>query len=298
MLNANKRQAAIEWLKSDKRDFTEGLGILVESGFKPGVARRIQMLGENEETKMHLLENIRQFVSMFGAQAEDTDADLGVFDGKGPEEVLSEGDGEGDGEDGEEKKTIEELAKDVEDGKLEVGENTAEMIKKYADAYRKREQLHRSLSDIPEDNAPENIERRKAIVEEIAQLTDVMETVYPSIKEYLQTKEDISAEAAAKVNENIEELANKEAKDPTPDGDGTTGTEDLDSLSKEELQKRIKSVKTKILRKNNLLLYQKETKADVENPMPECPKRTKYETEIANLEKELEALQYALARKG
>lgn len=294
MLNANKRQAAIEWLKSDKRDFTEGLGILVESGFKPGVARRIQMLGENEETKMHLLENIRQFVSMFGAQAEDTDADLGVFDGKGPEEVLSEGDGEGDGE---EKKTIEELAKDIEDGKLEVGENTAEMIKKYADAYRKREQLHRSLSDIPEDNAPENIERRKAIVEEVAQLTDVMEAVYPSIKEYLQSKEDISAEAAAKVNEKIEELANKEAKDST-DGEGSNEVISLDELSKEELQKRIKSVKTKILRKNNLLLYQKETKADVENPMPECPKRTKYETEIANLEKELEALQYALARKG
>lgn len=298
MLKEQFRQAAIAWLKSDKRDYNEGLNILIESGFKPGVARRIKMLGENDQSKMHLVENIRQYISMFGEDVPDTDSELGVFNGENPEELHSEEDGIGDGE---EVKTIEALAKDIEDGKVEAGDRIGALIVKYAAAYRNREKNHRKLSEIPEDNTPEHIAARKALVAEIAKDTDLMETLYPTIKPHLDLKEDIPEEEAAKVGASIEALANK-ATDPDPKSESEktseSANENLDALSKDELQKRIKSVKTKILRKNNLLLYQKETKAEVENPMPECPKRTKYETEIANLEKELEALQYALARKG
>lgn len=298
MLKEQFRQAAIAWLKSDKRDYNEGLNILIESGFKPGVARRIKMLGENDQSKMHLVENIRQYISMFGEDVPDTDSELGVFDGKDPEELHSEDDGVGDGE---EVKTIEALAKDIEDGKVKAGDRIGTLIVKYAAAYRNREKNHRELSEIPEDNTPEHIAARRALVAEINKDTDLMETLYPAIKSYLDLKEDIPEEEAAKVEASIETLAKKTTgpdSESESEKTGESANEDLDALSKEELQKRIKSVKTKILRKNNLLLYQKETKAEVENPMPECPKRTKYETEIANLEKELEALQYALARKG
>lgn len=75
-------------------------------------------------------------------------------------------------------------------------------------------------------------------------------------------------------------------------------TADLDALTKDELKRMLKSAKTKILRKTNMLLYQQETKAEQENPLPECPKRTKYETAIAELQKDVEQLEYAIARKG
>ena len=47
-----------------------------------------------------------------------------------------------------------------------------------------------------------------------------------------------------------------------------------------------------------MLDFQQESKADQPNPMPECPKRVKYETKIANLIKELEKIEYAIAALG
>ena len=67
---------------------------------------------------------------------------------------------------------------------------------------------------------------------------------------------------------------------------------------KEKLQKMRKSVATKILRARNMLEFQQESKADKPNPMPECPKRVKYETKIANLTEELEKIDYAIAALG
>ena len=69
-------------------------------------------------------------------------------------------------------------------------------------------------------------------------------------------------------------------------------------VTKEELQKLRKSVATKIGRAKNMLEYQQETKAESPNPMPESPKRVKYETKIANLSRELEQIDYAIAKLG
>ncbi|MDO4755848.1 MAG: hypothetical protein Q4A54_05860, partial [Parabacteroides sp.] len=69
-------------------------------------------------------------------------------------------------------------------------------------------------------------------------------------------------------------------------------------LSKEELQKKRKSVATKISRAKNMLEFQQETKGATPDPMPESPKRLKYETKINNLSKELERIDYAIAKLG
>ena len=45
-----------------------------------------------------------------------------------------------------------------------------------------------------------------------------------------------------------------------------------------------------------MLEYQQETKKDTPDPMPESPKRVKYETKIANLTAELEQIDYAIAK--
>ena len=150
-------------------------------------------------------------------------------------------------------------------------------------------QAHREMQEVPETNSDENIEARRKCSEIIDSCTTMLEKIYPLVQSYLEQKKVPSDEELSAVAEEPEKK--DEEKDETDE-------DDLNTLTKEELQKRLKSAKTKILRKKNLLEFQQETKGDTPNPLPDCPKRVKYETEIAKLEKEVEALQYAIARKG
>ena len=283
MLNDNQRQKAIDWLNSRGRDFTAGVKILEASGFKPGVVRRLKSIGESESAKMHLVENIRLYLRFFGCEIEDTDAELGVFDGQQPEELNQE----------DEKKglTLDKLAVKVEAGEMNVPESAGQAIIEYAKLYREREMAHREMAGVAESNDAEHVAARRTLSDTIDRLTTKMEKLYPLVGGFLDNgmvPETEAVEAALADDEPKAAAAVSEA----------AGVPDLAELSKEELQKRLKSAKTKILRKSNLLEYQRETKAEVPNPLPECPKRVKYETEIAALKEEVESLQYAIARKG
>lgn len=282
MLTAQYRQAAIDWLNG-KQDFMEGLAILKKSGFKPGVVRRLETIGESETTLMHLKENINLYIQFIGKEPEDTDADLGVIQGKQPV-VLKQED--------EVALSIDELAQ-----KFEVSSaaptGTSRTIIMYAQLYRSRERAHREMAQVPETNDDENVTARRKLSDTIDSCTSQMEKLYPLIKDYLENKKKIS-------HEELDEVLKEKEESDDDEGDGEKGgaSDELDALSKEKLQKRLKSAKTKILRKKNLLEFQQETKAAAPNPLPDCPKRVKYETEIAQLEKEVEALQYAIARKA
>lgn len=278
MLTSQYRQAAADWLKG-KQDYKEGLDILKKSGFKPGVVRRLESIGESDTARMHLKENIRLYIQFIGKDPEDTDADLGVINGKQPE-VLKQ----------EETKnlSIDELAVHFELSSA-APTGTSRAIIQYAKLYRMREKAHREMANVPETNDDEHVDARRKLSDAIDSFTSQMEKLFPVVKDYIETKKVISNEELdALLNEQEDKEADK--KDETSD--------EYDAQSKEELQKLLKSAKTKILRKKNLLEYQQETKADKPNPLPDCPKRVKYETEIAKLEKEVEALQYAIARKA
>lgn len=284
MISTKQRQQAIDWLASKDRSFAEGLSILRESRFKPGVTRRLQTIGETPANRMHLEENIRLYLRFMGDDVPDSDAELGVIDGAQPEELDSESDTQD---------SLLILADKYAGGDTTMPESVGAMLITYAKAYREREQGHRLLSDIPEDNSEENCQKRKDICTSIDRLTDKLEQIYPHVKAYLDNgtvpTEDAVVAAAAPLAEKQESSDTVPAKET-----------DLDSLTKEELQARLKSAKQKILKKSNLLLYQQESKPKdlKENPMPECPKRTKLETAIEALKKEVESLQYAIARKG
>lgn len=277
MLTAQYRQAAIDWLKG-KQDFHEGLAILKKCGFKPGVVRRLESIGDTDMTRMHLKENIYLYIQFIGKDPEDTDADLGVIQGKQPE-VLKQ--------DEDKSMSIDELAVKVELSSA-APTGTSRAIIQYAKSYRLREKSHRAMAKIPETNSEVNVDARRKLSETIDYCTSQMEKLYPIVKDYIDSKKVISNEEFDQImgeQKSEEEEKTEEASD------------DYDSLSKAELQKLLKSAKTKILRKRNLLEFQQETKAAAPNPLPDCPKRVKYEKEIANLEKEVEALQYAIARK-
>ena len=275
MVSKQKREEAINWLNSKSRAFTEGVAILEESGYKPGVVRRLKTIGETPVNREHLVENIRQYLRHLGQEVEDTDADMGVINGEEPQVLESENDSQN---------SLITLADKIEAGEKEdFDAKCGELLITYAKAFRQREQCHRMLLEVPEDNTEENVAKRKEISDDIDRLTDKLERIYPLIKNYIDNG----------VVPSYEETNEADEENTTDDK-----TADLDALTKDELKRMLKSAKTKILRKTNMLLYQQETKAEQENPLPECPKRTKYETAIAELQKDVEQLEYAIARKG
>lgn len=275
MVSKQKREEAINWLNSKSRAFEEGVAILEESGYKPGVVRRLKTIGETPVNREHLVENIRQYLRHLGQEVEDTDADMGVINGEEPQVLESENDSQD---------SLITLADKIEAGEKEdFDAKCGELLITYAKAFRQREQCHRMLLEVPEDNTEENVAKRKEISDDIDRLTDKLERIYPLIKNYIDNG----------VVPSYEETNEADEENTTDDK-----TADLDALTKDELKRMLKSAKTKILRKTNMLLYQQETKAEQENPLPECPKRTKYETAIAELQKDVEQLEYAIARKG
>ncbi len=279
MLTGQYRNAAIDWLNG-KQDFQEGIEILKKAGFKPGVVKRLEMIGKSDTAQLHLKQNINLYLDFIGREVEDTDAEMGVIKGKQVEELV---------QDDKKGLSIDDMADKLEKQEAQAPENAKKLIIMYAKFYRKREKAHREMQEVPETNSDENIETRRKCSEIIDSCTTMLEKIYPLVQSYLEQKKIPSDEELSAVAEEPEKK--DEEKDETDE-------DDLDTLTKEELQKRLKSAKTKILRKKNLLEFQQETKGDTPNPLPDCPKRVKYETEIAKLEKEVEALQYAIARKG
>lgn len=283
------RQAAIDWLNG-KRDFDAGIKVLEESNFKPAVVAKLKRVGVNgTEAKARLVYLMRSLVQAWAmpedAAVDNTDPVTGL-DADEDTAIVT------DSSDAYINQAIEKLMVDPE----AYPKRIASVIREYADAYKKRDMLHKQLAELPEDNAGETMAKRKALSDDIAAKTELMERMYPLYEKYQSLQQDISdedlqsIEAAADDTQSVEDSDKADGSNPTD--------ENYEAKTKEELQKIRKSVATKIGRAKNMLEYQQETKAESPNPMPESPKRVKYETKIANLTKELEQIDYAIAKLG
>ena len=84
-----------------------------------------------------------------------------------------------------------------------------------------------------------------------------------------------------------------EEKPKEEDDDDT----DISALSVEELKKAKANAKSKITKAQNMLLYSSEAKPKdgAENPLPDCPKRVKYEKKIEQQKALVEKIEYRLA---
>ena len=282
------RQAAIDWLNG-KRDFDAGIKVLEESKFKPGVVAKLKRVGVNgPEAKARLVYLMRSLVQAWampeGEAADNTDPATGV---DANEEMAIHT----DSSDAYINMAIEKLTVDPE----AFPKRIASVIREYADAYKRRDILHKQLADLPEDNGEETVAKRKELSNEIQAKTELMERMYPLYEKFLSLNEDITEEDIQSLEHSTDDTESTDEKDSSG---SESGTGNLDGRTKEELQKIRKSVATKIGRAKNMLEYQQETKAESPNPMQESPKRVKYETKIANLSRELEQIDYAIAKLG
>lgn len=140
------------------------------------------------------------------------------------------------------------------------------------------------LFNLGTENTPDIIARRKALLDEQAPLVDRYNEVYEAKEAFFNGELD-EQQLLAVINQEQPKVENKQSTD-------------YSQLSDLELTKRIKAVKQVINRSNNQLLYQQNTVAKTENPMPDCPRRRDIEQRISVSKAELDNLTDIARQRG
>lgn len=144
--------------------------------------------------------------------------------------------------------------------------------------------IKEELFNLGTENTPGIISKRKALLDEQAPLVARYNEVYEAKEAFFNGELD-EQQLLAVINQ---EQPKEDNKQPT----------DYSQLSDLELTKRIKAVKQVINRSNNQLLYQQNTVAKTENPMPDCPRRHDIEQRILVSKAELDNLTDIARRRG
>lgn len=147
------------------------------------------------------------------------------------------------------------------------------IIAEFSRLYNERAMLKKQENDTPDENTPDNIEKRRVIIEKIESISKRMDILYTAKKAYLENN----------IAPNEKELYPASNQQTTAE---TTGSGKL-------IMKR-NNLRSSITRANNMLEYQSQKKAEKSNPMPECPKRKELEQRIKEKEKELAEIEMKL----
>lgn len=274
------RSEAMKWLglKQDKRNFAAGLKILVKSGYKPNVQKLLVRKGELPWTMEKLTSCLRDVVQVY------YNPDDPRFDDVPDADILNDKTGE--------KPTVDkqdDIARLSGSADFQnMPEVMQTLIRNYSDAYKQRARLARQRYELGESNDEQSVEKRKTLGESIDRLTNYMDILIAMREKYekdgvLPDMDTLNnAPSAAEVKEEDE----KQEK-----------SVDYKSMSTDKLKTRRKSLTNQITRKENMLLYQSETKQDEENPLPDSPKRVKLEKQIENLKAEKSKVEYELAER-
>lgn len=282
------RRDGIRWLNSEKRDYNTGVNILTRSGYKGFVAARLARQGEKPHTRQKLEYEIRQMIKVWYHPDDPRFEDVDLSDDAVP------------GDDGRGETVPEETAVAiVADAEKELAREAdeqpayppviAKIIYDFRECYNERSRQHRLLSELGETNTATVCAQRKDVVARIDALSKRM-TLLAAIKRQYES------DKAMPTDEQLDELYKKPDASEEK-GDAEEEDTDIGALSVEELKKAKSNAKSKITKAKNMLLYSSESKPKdgKENPLPDCPKRVKYEKKVADQEALVEKIDYRLA---
>lgn len=296
------RDRAMDWINSEKQDFAQGIAILKDAGFKPGVIGVLERHGSGrKDSDERLKYQIREFIRCYAdpKAKEDTDVTLNVVDGK---ELTPDPIGDG---------KVPSMFSEGVEKKMEAGdypEAIAGIIGVYRAAYVSRDKLLRILASLPETNNDATVLKRRKISDAMNELSDIMDKLYPQYAAYVnegKVPEEFKAPALPDPEAFVDNEpanaapaapASNDSSDDNSDDSSDDGTsEPVVKVSKAELQKERKSIVTKIGRARNMLLYQKETKQEQKNPLTDPKKVAKYQAKIDRLTGELHDIDMQIA---
>lgn len=140
--------------------------------------------------------------------------------------------------------------------------------------YNERSMLKKQQNTIPDENTPENIEKRKTIIKNIESISDRLDVLYTAKKAYLENN----------IVPSEQQLFPESGQKNISESDVDTG----------QLIIKRNNLRSSITRAKNMLEYQSQKKGNKPNPMPDCPRRKELEKRITDKEKELAEIETKL----
>lgn len=134
------------------------------------------------------------------------------------------------------------------------------------------------LYNVGTGNDEASMAQRKALLEERLPLIERYNQMYEAKEAFFAG--EMTEEQLLVIIENKPNGEKREEKEPV----------EYTKMSDLELTKKIHSVKQAINRASNQLLYQKDSKGKVENPLPDCPRRKELEERLKVKRTELDGL--------
>ena len=159
--------------------------------------------------------------------------------------------------------------------------------------------FHQRLLDLGFDNSDEKKKARVALMADRAPFVEAFEQLYLLKEEYFAYPE-----GSRQLPPDLIPLLDRLDGKPTSETDSQpakSSTSNLNSqfsnLNSLELYKKRHALLMAIKRRNNKLRFSQPTPAEHLNPMPDSPKRKAIESEIANLQQQLAAIDHLLQIK-
>jgi chaperonin cofactor prefoldin len=272
------RDEAMSWLsiQPNKRKYSKGLAILVQSGYKTIVADMLRRHGERDWTMEKLTSCLREMIQVYYNPADPRFEDVPDVD------VLNYDEGDTT-EISEANKIVKQNSSDKFD---RMPESIQVITRNFSSAFKERAKLHRRMSELGETNDEDIMTKRKAMSDEIERLTSYMDALFKIKDDYDKNGNIPSSDNISKIKDCLTDKK-EQVKDKI----------DYSNFTTDKLKVRHKSITTQITRKNNLLLYQTKCKQIKENPMPDCPKRVKMLRQVEHLKSERSKIEYELANR-
>lgn len=271
-------------LQPNKRNFSQGVQILRQSGYKPNVVNLLTRKGELDWTREKLFLCLRDVIKLY------YNPDNPQFNQSVDVDVIND-------EEGELSTSTQDV--DIQDIEQEGPsfrkwpQPIQRLMSEYAAKYRERAIYAKKRQQLPETNDEKTAQLRQLYSQSMDTCTEMLERFW-ALRVRYDTKGTEPTDAEI-------EYILKNTTPTTPGKSETSGNSDSeDDISKiptDRLKVMRKSCVTERKRKQNLLLYQKPTKQKNENPMPECPKRTILEKKIARLTERISKYEMELANR-
>ncbi len=153
----------------------------------------------------------------------------------------------------------------------------------------KLSKIQRSMFETGESNDNTSVKRRLELMKEREPLIERYNSIYEAKEAYFSghfSEEQLKEVMDGKTLEQV--LHPETPKEKTP----------MQQMTDLQLAKKAKAAKAAINRAKNQLLYQQDTAAKKENPMPQCPKRKEIEKKLEGKKNELATLETELKRRG
>lgn len=262
--SAELRDKATNWLNSRTRDIDSGLDILKEANYKPHVIAIFERNKNRRDIPDKVTQEIRNYLRYFANPTKDIHKD-----------ELS----------AEDVDLLEKEKEFVSNIQIEIANDqypdiVKQLLVEFNEDYNSRSIAHKELKAVGESNDDESCEKRKVLLNCIKNYSSRMDILWPLFEAYKENPEALPSVEIVLAGFNPYEVTEEDAND---DDENKTGKELVLATDVEGLKKQSENWRTKLVKAENRLNYQSETKEDKLNPMPEGPKRIKQVKRIEQL---------------